>query len=134
MARTKTNTRNDTKTLTTSWRNRHLEKLYFCVFRKSLYKKEKMHYWCIRNAIPDHILIYCLFAIEMADCLKSPIHQTVFSLWSKCDRKQMLVLRKWRLILKNINRTIVCFYSWQMACAIALSSYSSLRLANLIIH
>jgi len=32
MARTKTNTRNDTKTLTTSWRNRHLDKLYFCVF------------------------------------------------------------------------------------------------------
>jgi len=30
MARTKTNTRNDTKTLTASWRNRHLEKLYFC--------------------------------------------------------------------------------------------------------
>jgi len=28
----KTNTRNDTKTLTTSWRNRHLDKLYFCVF------------------------------------------------------------------------------------------------------
>jgi len=33
MARTKTNTKNDTKTRTTSWRNRHLEKLYFCVFR-----------------------------------------------------------------------------------------------------
>jgi len=33
MARTKTNTRKDTKTLTTSWRNRHLDKLYFCVFR-----------------------------------------------------------------------------------------------------
>jgi len=27
MARTKTNTQNDTKTRTTSWRNRHLEKL-----------------------------------------------------------------------------------------------------------
>ena len=33
MACTKTNTQNDTKTLTTLWRNRHLEKLYFCVFR-----------------------------------------------------------------------------------------------------
>ena len=33
MARTKTNTRDDTKTLTTSWRNRHLENIYFCVFR-----------------------------------------------------------------------------------------------------
>jgi len=33
MARTKTNTQNDTKTRTTSWRNKHLEKLYFCVFR-----------------------------------------------------------------------------------------------------
>ena len=32
MARTKTNTRNDTKTLTTSWRNRHWDKLYVCVF------------------------------------------------------------------------------------------------------
>jgi len=31
MARTKTNTQNDTKTRTTSWRNSHLEKLYFCV-------------------------------------------------------------------------------------------------------
>ena len=29
----KTNTQHDTKTRTTSWRNRHLEKLYFCVFR-----------------------------------------------------------------------------------------------------
>jgi len=29
MARTKTNTQIDTKTRTTSWRNRHLEKLYF---------------------------------------------------------------------------------------------------------
>jgi len=28
MARTKTSTRNDTKTLTTSWRNRHLENIY----------------------------------------------------------------------------------------------------------
>ena len=28
MARTKTNTRDDTKTLTTSWRNRHLENIY----------------------------------------------------------------------------------------------------------
>ena len=34
MARTKTNTQNDTKARTTSWRIRHLEKkLYFCVFR-----------------------------------------------------------------------------------------------------
>jgi len=33
MARTKSNTQNDTKTRTTSCRNRHLEKLYFCVFR-----------------------------------------------------------------------------------------------------
>jgi len=33
MARTKTNSRNDTNTLTTSWGNRHLDKLYFCVFR-----------------------------------------------------------------------------------------------------
>ena len=32
MARTKTSTRDDTKTLTTSWRNRHLENIYFCVF------------------------------------------------------------------------------------------------------
>jgi len=34
-ARAKTNTQNDTKTRTTSRRNRHLEKkpLYFCVFR-----------------------------------------------------------------------------------------------------
>ena len=33
MARTKTNTQNDTKTRTTSWRYGHLEKkLYFCVF------------------------------------------------------------------------------------------------------
>jgi len=31
MARTKANTQNDTKTLTILWRNRHLEKLYFCV-------------------------------------------------------------------------------------------------------
>ena len=35
MARTKTNTRNDTKTLTTSWRNRHLDKLYFLCFFSS---------------------------------------------------------------------------------------------------
>jgi len=28
MARTKTNTRDDTKPLTTSWRNRHLENIY----------------------------------------------------------------------------------------------------------
>ena len=33
MARTKSNTQNDTKTRTTSWRNRRLEKPYFCVFR-----------------------------------------------------------------------------------------------------
>jgi len=32
MARTKTNTRDDTKTLTTSWRNRHLENIYFLYF------------------------------------------------------------------------------------------------------
>jgi len=32
MARTKTNTQNDTKTRTTSWPNRHLEKLYFLCF------------------------------------------------------------------------------------------------------
>jgi len=32
MARTKLNTRDDTKTLTTSWRNRHLENIYFCVY------------------------------------------------------------------------------------------------------
>jgi len=39
MARTKTtgNTQNDTKTLTTPWRNSHLEKLYFCVFRIFLF-------------------------------------------------------------------------------------------------
>jgi len=30
---TKTDTRDDTKTLTTSWCNRHLENIYFCVFR-----------------------------------------------------------------------------------------------------
>ena len=29
----KNNTQNDTKTRTTSWRNRQLEKLYLCVFR-----------------------------------------------------------------------------------------------------
>ena len=39
MARTKTNTRNDTKTLTTSRRNIHLDKLYFCVFRIFLFQK-----------------------------------------------------------------------------------------------
>ena len=33
MARTKINKRDDTKTLTTSWRNIHLENIYFCVFR-----------------------------------------------------------------------------------------------------
>ena len=38
MARTKSNTQNDTKTRTTSWRNIHLEKLYFCVFRIFLFK------------------------------------------------------------------------------------------------
>jgi len=32
MAGTKTNTQNDTKTRTTSWRNRHLEKLYVVFF------------------------------------------------------------------------------------------------------
>ena len=32
MARTNTNTHNDTKTLTTLWRNEHLEKLYFVFF------------------------------------------------------------------------------------------------------
>jgi len=32
MARTKTNTQNDTKTRTTSWRNRHLENNYIFVF------------------------------------------------------------------------------------------------------
>jgi len=32
MARTKTSTRDDTKTLTTSWRNKHLENIYFCVY------------------------------------------------------------------------------------------------------
>jgi len=46
MARTKTYTQNDTIT-TTSWRNRHLEKLYVCVFRlKTLYshrKQRKIH-------------------------------------------------------------------------------------------
>jgi len=35
MAHTKTNTKNETKILTTSWRNRHLDKLYVCVFRKT---------------------------------------------------------------------------------------------------
>jgi len=39
MARTKTNTRNDTKTLTTSLRIRHLDKLYFCVFKLCLAEK-----------------------------------------------------------------------------------------------
>jgi len=33
MAREKTNTQNDTKTRTTTYHNRHLEKLYFCDFR-----------------------------------------------------------------------------------------------------
>ena len=37
MVRTKTNTQNDTKTRTTSLRNRYLEKLYFCVFRIFLF-------------------------------------------------------------------------------------------------
>ena len=37
MARTQTNTQHDTKTLTTSWRNRRLEKLYFGVFRNFFY-------------------------------------------------------------------------------------------------
>jgi len=32
MASTKTNTRDDTKTLTTSWRNRHLKNIYFVFF------------------------------------------------------------------------------------------------------
>jgi len=32
MARTKTNTQNDTKTRTPSWRNRHLENNYMFVF------------------------------------------------------------------------------------------------------
>jgi len=32
MARTKTSTRDDTTTLTTSWRNRHLENIYLCFF------------------------------------------------------------------------------------------------------
>jgi len=36
MARTKTSTRGDTKTLTTSWRNRHLENIYFCVFQATV--------------------------------------------------------------------------------------------------
>jgi len=36
MARTKTNTRNDTKTLKTSCRNRHLDKPYFYVFNPLL--------------------------------------------------------------------------------------------------
>jgi len=37
MARKKTNTENDTQTRTTSWRNRHVEKLYLCVFRIFLF-------------------------------------------------------------------------------------------------
>ena len=36
MARTKTSTRDDTKTLTTSLRNRHLENIYFCVFKSQI--------------------------------------------------------------------------------------------------
>ena len=37
MARTKTNSQNDTKTRTTSWHNRYLKKLYFYVFQIFFY-------------------------------------------------------------------------------------------------
>ena len=48
MARTKTNTQNDTKTRTTPWRNTHLEKNYIfkdrCDFRTlCIFKVESLH-------------------------------------------------------------------------------------------
>jgi len=48
MARTETNTQNDTKTRTTSWRNRHLEKN----IDRNMYRNEWMTYY-LKNAYLD---------------------------------------------------------------------------------
>jgi len=49
MASTKTNTRDDTKTLTTSWRNRHLEKIYVCVFVLETYGVELLGFVYLKS-------------------------------------------------------------------------------------
>jgi len=48
MARTKTNTRNDTKT---SWRNRHLDKLYFDWLVNSNFKTFLLTYACGKDKL-----------------------------------------------------------------------------------
>jgi len=57
MARTKTSTRDDTKTLTTSWRNRHLENIYFCVFR--IFKRlTEQKFLCVCRMFPFLCFFY----------------------------------------------------------------------------
>jgi len=63
MARTKTNKGDNTKILTTSWRNRHLENIYVCVFRntniKSNIKPFFFHDWVDKGIVfTKHIYDY----------------------------------------------------------------------------
>jgi len=60
MARTKNNTSNDTKTLTTSWRNRHLDKLYLSVFgaenwTRDLSNLQLMRYLCPTDSTENKV-------------------------------------------------------------------------------
>jgi len=64
MARTKTSTRDDTKTSTTSWRNRHLENIYFCVFRIFLFLLNFSFYWLFLKGILQEMSSYRLGTVN----------------------------------------------------------------------
>ena len=91
MARTKTNTRDETKTLTTSWRNRHLENIYFCVFR-----------WTQLNRTVCFLAVQWL--LEHVDCFF--IAQKECRMWVTWFQ---YLAKGWRLEGWSKSSCLVCF-------------------------
>jgi len=92
MARTKTNTRDDTKTLTTSWRNRHLENIYLCFsdfsffiffFIDNFLKKFSKKCWVTALVRSTLLTTFVLFVFNLKRQTASSHAQAVRDNWSR---------------------------------------------------
>jgi len=112
MARTKTNTRNDTKTLTTSWRNRHLDKLYFCVFRIKPYHKikESLPHWEELLKSRNHAL-QPLYPLPCTDLCQRSIRMHYFLIRNITVSTEF---KRWQIFVKmyTFERLWYCYWLW----------------------
>jgi len=100
------NTRNDTKTLTTSWRNRHLDKLYFYDLRNAAMSVFVLITSGTRCIPPSRPRIY-YFIPQMLNFFKK------YSLALHCQqtfhRKMLKHATNW-VILKSLTLTMIFYH------------------------